>query len=564
MMQIASKEKDRGKKKAGLQSKSKNQRPAAAKLHAARERVANVTWDEVERQQPFAGREAVMVKRAIPVAMAQAPVAVNVVNQPIDCSQLTTIQTQGTQETQEAELGDYPSFPAQLTDSELVECRHQKQAETEEEEAKDDEVLLEEEEEAEDIFANAETHEMNARVGLPPNDDDTSTEDKGPCQLKHKENNCKKLLTTMLYGLCDADTGRQLWDLSLEAYKSVRQKSLYAPVADEIKEEVTRRAEYNGMDPMPKPKWWSKLKAEEWLIANPIQALRDINFLIETEATVRAELEEEKKERETIQELKRSNRNWNDIYPFLRLPCCMCDDRARDALLSKDNGWAQQELDARNHEDRPKTWFEVVADLHNDPENIYFTEVLPELSSRFVEPIELQFQDMPGGEITPEQVRGRYADSRCQLIPIVNDWEQSGNGFGQRNVKDTSWGHCSEEHQEGDNHTSFLHKANKEYLVYFRYLADTEGILKNMLNVLVKDVRIDCDGKMRVDTSQVQHKRKKSVKEEDKQKDRKTFRIGLNQSMSTVAITALRENLDPHNPKLPSTKSRPLQKQILK
>jgi len=84
----------------------------------------------------------------------------------------------------------------------------------------------------------------------------------------------------------------------------------------------------------------------------------------------------------------------------------MCDDRARDALISKDDGWERKELDARNHENRPKTWYEVIADLYNDPDNVYYTDVLPELRPRFAESIELRFEDMPGGEITAEQARG--------------------------------------------------------------------------------------------------------------------------------------------------------------
>jgi len=86
-------------------------------------------------------------------------------------------------------------------------------------------------------------------------------------------------------------------------------------------------------------------------------------------------------------------------------------------------------------------------------------------------------------------------------------------------------------------------RANQEHLLHFWHLSDTEGVLKNMLNVLAKDVRVDCDGNLNVDTTQVQHKRKKTQEEEDEAKDRKSFRHGLNQSMSTVAITAIRENL---------------------
>lgn len=277
-----------------------------------------------------------------------------------------------------------------------------------------------------------------------------------------------------------------------------------------------------------------------------MQPLHDVEFLIATEAKIREEIINDLKECESMdQEKKTSSDNWCDMHPFLRLHCCMTDDRAREALLVKDDGWDHSELDARNHEDRPKTWCEVVAELCNDLVNVHWTEMLPELHEKFCVSIELKFEDMPGGEISADQVKSRCADSRALFIPMVANWEQSGNGFGQHSHKDASWGHHSEEHQDGDNRQSFLNsdRANQEHLLHFWHMSDTEGILENMLNVFAKDVRIDCDGQMRVATSGVQHKRKKTSEEEDEVKERKAFRVGLNQSASTVAITAIRENL---------------------
>ena len=526
MMQMASKEKERGKRK--------KQASAAASRNL-------MTREEVERQgNRLYGCESMVnhSHRLNDIARTAVSLPRTVVNQPVDVSQMGI--SQGTQDSEATlEFSMLPSHLAQLTAGELALCREEQAAKRHEQE---------------DIFANAGTHEMGAGEGLPPpsdnedNNNEVKEEDeedeKGPCQLKYEESNCKRTLNAMLLGLVDAED-RKLGDLTLEPHASMRQKSAFTPVLEDLKDEVTRRAKCNGSDPLPKPRWWSKTKAEKWLVENPTEALRDVEFLIETEAKVRAELENEVKEREQLQEERvKSNGNWNAMCPHLRLCCCMCDDRARDALLSKDDGWDRQELDARNHDDRPKTWCDVVAELCNDADNACETEALPELHPRSCEPIELKFEDMLGGEITGEQVRGRYGGSRALLVPMVHDWERSGNGFGQRSTQDSSWGHYSEEHQDGDNRGSFLHSdlANKEHLLYFWHLADTEGILKNMLNVLAKDVRIDCDGHMRVDTSQVQHKRKKPD-DDAEQKDRQNFRAGLNQAMTSVAITAIRENL---------------------
>lgn len=101
---------------------------------------------------------------------------------------------------------------------------------------------------------------------------------------------------------------------------------------------------------------------------------------------------------------------------------------------------------------------------------------------------------------------------------IVSDWEKSGNGFGQRARSDTSWGHFSSEHMDyGDNRANFLRKDyyNKEYLLYFWHMSDQHGILSNMLNVLSKDVAVDCDGNLFLNTAAVQHRRKRTLEQEE-------------------------------------------------
>ena len=133
---------------------------------------------------------------------------------------------------------------------------------------------------------------------------------------------------------------------------------------------------------------------------------------------------------------------------------------------------------------------------------------------------------------------------------IVYDWERSSNGFGQRNMKnDSSWGHFSDEHafsEDGDNRANFLPKKqhNKEHLLYFWHLSDTENVLSAMLNVLSKDVSVDCDGRVAIDDTQsAQNKRKKTVEVEKELEDKRAFRGDLSSSMKAMAITQAEDNL---------------------
>jgi len=64
-----------------------------------------------------------------------------------------------------------------------------------------------------------------------------------------------------------------------------------------------------------------------------------------------------------------------------------------------------------------------------------------------------------------------------------------------------------------------------------------------MLNVLSKDVSVDCDGKVKIDTQSVQHKRKKTVDAEMEAKEKRVWRGDLSSSMKAMAITQAEDNL---------------------
>jgi len=88
----------------------------------------------------------------------------------------------------------------------------------------------------------------------------------------------------MVLGLKGED-GRSLGDLSKEPYASMRQKTKYQPVADNLKAEMNRRAEANGLEKF-KNKCCSKGKCQEWLKNNPVTNQLDVEFLVATEKSV--------------------------------------------------------------------------------------------------------------------------------------------------------------------------------------------------------------------------------------------------------------------------------------
>jgi len=264
--------------------------------------------------------------------------------------------------------------------------------------------------------------------------------------------------------------------------------------------------------------------------------------------------------------------DWRGNEPWLRLIMCACDDRAGEALLTKDMLLDQQQLDARNNDDRPQTFDEVVANLFNDNEFEPVTESLPNLSSTFSEPIELPFSLMPG-EVTPEQVKSKLADARCRLMKVINRWERSGNGFGQMHDEEGDFvnpvncgdqeneadpqdhekqvtdnhGHVIEENfVDGDNRQSFLwyHAGDKDFPLCFWHVLDSEGALSKVINQLDCTVAVDCDSQL-PDVTQVEHrgKKRKQVKA-DNDKDEKSFHVEVGSALSGLTYQAMVENRD--------------------
>jgi len=181
-----------------------------------------------------------------------------------------------------------------------------------------------------------------------------------------------------------------------------------------------RRAQVTDMKPKPKPTWWNKGRCMEFLNKYPINNPVDKAWLLKTEAAIAEALKADKAERAELQleQQEKARAKRTNVCPWLRLHVCMCDDRARAALRTRDKAWDRSALDARNSEERPADWYEVVANLYNDPDAVFTTEALPFLHVVFREQIDLHFEDMPGGSIDREDVRKRHADARSSLISV--------------------------------------------------------------------------------------------------------------------------------------------------
>ena len=109
-----------------------------------------------------------------------------------------------------------------------------------------------------------------------------------------------------------------------------------------------------------------------------------------------------------------------------------------------------------------------------------------------------------------------------------------------------------EEMEQGDTRSAFL-RENKPHLLYLWHLADTMDILSNVLNVLSKDVQVDCEN---IRTDLATRKKKRSSGGSSTAKKRKKTRtdneeppaptvaaVSMGNSLASMAIDSKEGNM---------------------
>jgi hypothetical protein len=95
-------------------------------------------------------------------------------------------------------------------------------------------------------------------------------------------------------------------------------------------------------------------------------------------------------------------------------------------------------LDGRNSSERPPDFFELAAEVYNDPGFNPVTNKYPSLHSDFSDHIILWAKNAP--KVSPQKIREKWSDVRGKLVIIVKKYEQSGNGEGNKLANDADHG----------------------------------------------------------------------------------------------------------------------------
>lgn len=218
----------------------------------------------------------------------------------------------------------------------------------------------------------------------------------------------------------EGEDSRMLGDPKDPIYGAVDRPTKFFPTVPILKEEMLCRIEQKGLKKEDRPKNMSYFKRHEivsWLKENPLGNQVDIDHVLFYEGSLYETLVAADTERKETERKKLANMQWSKPHPYLRLYCCFCDDETRVAFARRDDSLTRAALDGRNNENRPETVYEVVARLYNS-DKVYWTDPLPNLHSIFGEPIQLVFAEMPGGAITPQEVKERWGDARAKTVQV--------------------------------------------------------------------------------------------------------------------------------------------------
>ena len=133
----------------------------------------------------------------------------------------------------------------------------------------------------------------------------------------------------------------------------------------------------------PRSRSWKSAWLLNYLDMYPICNPLNVAFLNQT-MTTRLRLAEQAQQ-QAHNENELLQRNWTGKYPYLMLLCALWIDNIKAAFLGRHDIGNRIELDGHNSvETRPKTVWELIADLWNDIHWEPTTEVFPELHSDYI------------------------------------------------------------------------------------------------------------------------------------------------------------------------------------
>ena len=265
---------------------------------------------------------------------------------------------------------------------------------------------------------------------------------------------------------------------------SVRQ----LPTNKMLKEELQRRdSSAKGLRQKKADGMISMLKSAAFLVMDQ----SDIDYIIQSECSMREVLLESQKEAEDESERKKENAQikYTDRLRFIE---AILSDRVKELYRKSQDCFTKNELDARNSVLRVVDFYDKVSEIFNDPEFEPHTEIILDLHEAFSTSIKLPLLDY---RMSRDKAKDLLVSIRPKLAKMLHNYELSGSGSGMmREEGNEMYGHFDAELcVDGDDRRSFLLAPSDYWLLYWWHRLDTEQMLQFTICILDKFQRANAE-----------------------------------------------------------------------
>ena len=323
-----------------------------------------------------------------------------------------------------------------------------------------------------------------------------------------RSNGTKSLLMTMCIGLSSSDTEeRVLGDVTVDPFLSSKQKRQFIP-----KKAVDLKLD-DG-EKKPRAGNWSNTTLIEWLRSHPLVEEQEVTYLQKEEKKFYDMLVAAAREATDVSVNSSGSPPgliWTNVAD-MRLIHCLTIDSVKEAYLQRNEVLNRSQLDARNGPSTTPSVEQVISNQYNDPSYKPQSIPLPSLHDAFITSIDLSLEEIPC-KVTPDQVKRWLADRKTKLVLIINKWERSGNGGGNRKEADETF--VQEEgadFQDDDDRANFL-SGNRTSLLYFWHVAIEHDLLSHTVNILPTELSATTNSVSPVSRKSRQGRRRKNDNE---------------------------------------------------
>ena len=264
------------------------------------------------------------------------------------------------------------------------------------------------------------------------------------------------------------EVDRKLGDLSIEPFLSSRVKRTFTPKKSDLVDEVQRRFQISEYSKERKPHAtnWSNDALIKWLNDHPIIDEADVSFLRAEEKKFYDILVEANTDTSENSQVSLGGVVWDHLAD-MRLIHCLILDEVKEAYLARHEIMSRSELDAHSQSNSTNTIEEVITQCYNNRNFKPVSIKLPSLHEDFLQEHDLSLENMLC-EVTHDQVKRWLQDRRAKLVNMINKWERSGNGAGNRSEGDKNYEIFNDDFrfQDDDDRANFLSN-NRPTMLYY-------------------------------------------------------------------------------------------------